>query len=516
MSTSITFATNAAFSVGLSWDRVNSRPADFDLACLAIDSMGLILDACFYNNPAALKGVLQHSGDSLDGAQSGIDESITVNLSGAPPHTYAFVFCIMCQNDGTFAACEAAAIHVIGPDGAPLAPPMMLGQIGKAAVAVVGIVRRTSSGVWGLQQLSQGFPAPARNFMDVYGNILQLVAIDPSMAQELKKQQPVFELSKGDSHPVPVGMSAVMLGLGWDSRCDVDSSCVGLDASGNMAFAVYFGAKNWEGIVTHSGDNTTGEGSGDDEQIRVDLSRMPATVTSIFFTVTVYTAGMDFSDVHGEYCRLVNASDRNGKEIIRFKSLDSGKFNGIVLVALHRRRAFPQQWTFVATSFPAMGRTYRDLVDECQELQKTYYSAAEGPPPRAAPAAAAAPATAALREGSWQVTLVRGISLVAMDIGGTSDPYVIVSNSSGNTVFRSATISSNLNPMWNQSFLWSPNQMGGAINFKVMDKDVTFDDEIGCAAAVLPVTSFSEQTLTLMRSGKSQGSIVIRFEKLVA
>jgi stress response protein SCP2 len=411
-----------------------------------------------------------------------------VTLPAAPPHTYAFVFCVMCQERCDFSACETSQVHLFAA-GQALALPFALGQLGKSTFATIGVARRVGGGggdgPWAFEFLVRGFPA--RNFMDVYADILELVAIDRVMAAELRKQQPVFQLRKGDAMSVPIGLTKVRFGLGWDSRCDVDSSCIGLTADGHHEFSVYFGSRNWEGIVVHSGDNTTGEGSGDDEQITVDLQRMPMRIASLFFTVNVFTSGKDFTDVAGEYCRLVDMERETA--LLRFKSLDSaGANNGVVLVALHRTPELPQQWTFSAVAYPAEGRTCSALVDECQMLQRQ--------PPL-----------------SVRISLRRGENLTAMDWGGTSDPYVIIKRS-GNEVFRTRTVKNSLNPTWDADFTTTLSSNGESFRFKVMDADVTIDDTIGKADLVLRYVDIKDQppkeyALQVLKDGAAQGTLHI-------
>ena len=86
------------------------------------------------------------------------------------------------------------------------------------------------------------------------------VQIDPVMAQELKKLQPIYNLTKGQTTSIPVGIPLCKFGLGWDSRCDLDAGCIGLKGDGSHAFTCYFSNKDpIGGVVTSSGDNTTGK-----------------------------------------------------------------------------------------------------------------------------------------------------------------------------------------------------------------------------------------------------------------
>ena len=66
-----------------------------------------------------------------------------------------------------------------------------------------------------------------------------------------------------------------------------------------------------DGSVVHTGDNRTGDGDGDDEQIVVDLTRVPANVNSLVFTVNSFT-GQNFSQIENATCRIVNAANNQG------------------------------------------------------------------------------------------------------------------------------------------------------------------------------------------------------------
>src|SRR5881409_3997811 len=96
------------------------------------------------------------------------------------------------------------------------------------------------------------------------------------------------------------GLTAVTVGLGWDARTtdgqafDLDASAIVCGADGRVLsdqhFVFFNNLTSPDGSVAHSGDNLTGEGEGDDESIKVDLSRVPADVDKIVFTVSIYDA----------------------------------------------------------------------------------------------------------------------------------------------------------------------------------------------------------------------------------
>src|SRR4051812_12964011 len=107
-------------------------------------------------------------------------------------------------------------------------------------------------------------------------------------------------------------LTKVIMGLGWDAKkkkagflgfgggsqeIDLDASCLLFDESRSLVDAVWFRQlKSRDGSIVHTGDNRTGAGEGDDEQIIVDLSAVPATVKSLVFVVNSFT-GQDFSQI---------------------------------------------------------------------------------------------------------------------------------------------------------------------------------------------------------------------------
>lgn len=144
------------------------------------------------------------------------------------------------------------------------------------------------------------------------------------MAVSLQKGQKV-SLTKGNP-----GLTKVVVGLGWDVNrfdtggdFDLDAAAFLLTDSGRVSSQddfVFFGnLEHSSGSVKHMGDNLTGAGEGDDEQIRIDLSRVPANITKIAFTVTIYEAEQrrqNFGQVNNAFIRIYN--EANGEELLRY------------------------------------------------------------------------------------------------------------------------------------------------------------------------------------------------------
>ncbi|MET3132414.1 tellurium resistance protein TerZ [Oxalobacteraceae bacterium GrIS 1.11] len=168
-------------------------------------------------------------------------------------------------------------------------------------------------------------------------------------------------------------LSKITMGLGWDSvktkgffgfgakteAIDLDASCVLFDETNRASDFVWFRQlKSRDGSIAHTGDNRTGAGDGDDEQINVDLSRVPADVKSLVFTVNSFT-GQNFSQVENAYCRILNAS--NQQEIARFNLSVQGAHTAQIMAKLYRHNG---EWKMHAIGENGSGRTFDDLMPQ--------------------------------------------------------------------------------------------------------------------------------------------------------
>ncbi|MFD0905694.1 TerD family protein [Actinomadura sediminis] len=153
------------------------------------------------------------------------------------------------------------------------------------------------------------------------------------------------------------GLTAVVVGLGWDVRTttgtdfDLDASALLLDAENKVLsdqhFVFFNNLKSPDGSVEHTGDNLTGEGEGDDEQIQVGLSTVPAEVSKIVFPVSIYDADsrqQNFGQVRNAFIRVVNKADNS--EIARYDlSEDASTETAMVFGELYRNG---DEWKFRA------------------------------------------------------------------------------------------------------------------------------------------------------------------------
>ena len=186
------------------------------------------------------------------------------------------------------------------------------------------------------------------------------------MSVSLQKGQKI-SLKKSDGS----GLKKVMVGLGWDEAqqtakglralfaakpqdIDCDASVILCGQDGkllrrpiNQTCVYYNNLRHPSGAVVHQGDNLTGGGEGDDEQIMVDLSLLPADVYKLVFVVNIYDANVrnqHFGMIRNAFIRLVDLSSRN--EICRFNLTDdySGK-TGMVVGEIYKHDG---EWKFNA------------------------------------------------------------------------------------------------------------------------------------------------------------------------
>ena len=159
-----------------------------------------------------------------------------------------------------------------------------------------------------------------------------------------------ISLSKGGnvslSKEAP-GLDEIMVGLGWDVR-STDGADFDLDASAFLLNAVgkvrsdgdfcFYNNKDVGGAVIHQGDNRTGEGEGDDEQIKIVLSKLPADIDKVAITVTIHEGEQrrqSFGQVSNAFIRLVD--EKTGSEIVRYDlSEDASVETAMILGEVYR------------------------------------------------------------------------------------------------------------------------------------------------------------------------------------
>jgi tellurium resistance protein TerD len=138
------------------------------------------------------------------------------------------------------------------------------------------------------------------------------------------------------------GLTAITVGLGWDARV-TDGSAFDLDASvficgedgkvrSDVDFVYYNNKIALGGAVEHLGDNRTGDGAGDDESVKIDLSKFPDEVKKLVFAVTIHEAGargQNFGQVSNAYMRVMN--DAGGAELAKYDLSEDGSVESAMI-----------------------------------------------------------------------------------------------------------------------------------------------------------------------------------------
>lgn len=190
------------------------------------------------------------------------------------------------------------------------------------------------------------------------------------MSVNLQKGQKV-DLTKGNA-----GLKTLVVGLGWDEAprkfslfskhedIDCDASAILLKngkLAGNVDVVYYGNLTHMSGAVRHCGDNLTGAGDGDDEQIIVELSRVPTDYDKIVFVVNIYQAiqrKQQFGMIKNAFIRVVDAD--NGKELCRYNL--SENYDGKTAMVFGEVYRYNGEWKFGAIGEPTSDASINETI----------------------------------------------------------------------------------------------------------------------------------------------------------
>jgi stress response protein SCP2 len=209
------------------------------------------------------------------------------------------VKCIMfvasAYSGGTFKNVETARaeLRVISADGSKrVVCRFALGGRGENTSLIMCCLRRGQQyGTWMATEIN--VPTIGTNWQECK-EVIRLEVdkfVDDFLKGERKlSAEKTFLMKKDDSAFLPDDCQAVLVGLGWECKgsIDLDASIIALDENKKELFIVYFGELRKPG-VEHAGDNTTGDGDGDDEVIRIDLTKLSSHVKELYITVNIYS-----------------------------------------------------------------------------------------------------------------------------------------------------------------------------------------------------------------------------------
>jgi len=352
--------TRSRYGFGVSWElRSASQNVDIDLQCVVVDAQGTIIDCAYYNNLKAVRAIT-HSGDEVAGKPGGIQEMVWVSMQKLPAHVNLLLFVVAAYAGGSLRDVANGKLHIMEERESNKLAVFEMEQ-STASVDVVAVMFRDRS-CWKARIID--VPAQhGQHFMDILPLLSQVIR--DFIPRAPKKQKVAFAMEKGGVLDLPMGLGRITVGLGWDvddGECDLDVSAVLMDAQGRDLEAVFFGRlESEEHGIQHTGDNLTGEGEGDDEQIVVQLDKIGTRVEQVFFVVNIYTQHRTFAQVANPFCRVID--DISGSELCKYKLREAGNEGGLIIAKI-AREAGGSRWGFHALGLPCRGRTYKDSLPQ--------------------------------------------------------------------------------------------------------------------------------------------------------
>jgi len=172
---------------------------------------------------------------------------------------------------------------------------------------------------------------------------------------------------------LPINTRQFTIGLGWDTSkktgsIDLDTSVLVYDEGNNVTDTVFYGhLEAFKGGIRHKGDNRTGEGTGDDEEIMIDLDKIPQSVKSLVVVVNSFS-GVTFDKLKSAYVRL---KDGSGKTLVLSRLSGLSASTGLLFGFLYFVPS-AGQWFFKTVAAPLSGKTAKDSAKDVVPLLQYY------------------------------------------------------------------------------------------------------------------------------------------------
>ena len=349
----------------LSWQPGPSVP-DVDVSALLLTGAERVRgdgDFVYYNQAEHASGSVRHAGKRTD--PQWLADTVSVTLGSVEPVVERIV--VAASAEGVFGQVPGLTLCLYDEAHTELVRFVVEGAGTETSMVLGELYRRGAE--WKFRAVGQGFDNGLAGLATAFG-----IQVDDAPAQPAPAAAPPppvnldkgrVELRKNESVSlVKTGvlpLVRIRMGLGWDPAkagrsIDLDAGVIAF-AGGRVAANVYFSEKMaYNGVIQYGGDNLTGRGEGDDEQIRVALDLLPVEVDALVFTVNSYRAHK-FTEIRRAYCRLLD--DLSGTELVRFDLTESEPSTGVLMAALRRGPA--GVWTMQALGVFHDGKTVRDM-----------------------------------------------------------------------------------------------------------------------------------------------------------
>jgi stress response protein SCP2 len=366
----------ASVRVLLSWE---SRPGtpDVDVLALLLTEAGRVrsdADMVFYNAPRHSSGTVRVTGKQVSGPST--TDTVEVDLAKIEPGVERIVLAGS-ADAGSFGAVAGLVLKVTDSGtGAELAV-FPMSDAGTETAFVFGELYRRAGG-WKFRTVGQGYAAGLAGLATDFGITVDDEPATPAPAApatrsvvnldkgrvSLRKNERVSLVKTGSP-----ALTRVRMGLGWDPAAagksiDLDASVLAFDARHQqVGIAWFMHLIEFGGALAHAGDNQDGEGDGDDEQIVIDLARLPAEVTDLVFTINSFK-GHKFTEIRRAFCRLID--DTGGGELVRFDLSDSEPRTGVIMSVISREPGGSWQMRAVGEFHEA--KTARAMAGPAEQL----------------------------------------------------------------------------------------------------------------------------------------------------
>eukprot|EP00039_Didymoeca_costata_P022283 m.4199 g.4199 ORF g.4199 m.4199 type:complete len:572 (-) comp2920_c0_seq1:85-1800(-) len=449
----------------VTWTNGMMGNVDIDVSALAYDEGGNQKDVCFYKQPAALNGAIVSSGDAAQGQGQQGSEGISIFLERVPPEI-KFIFLVVNARNGVNTLAEAGiGLNLADgsqPNGKHIATaPLNMPTEGVLAAVLIRGPPYMYPPSWQMQ-VTSGFPqahGPGRDFNEAIPLVEEYLrsSVPPQLLNNRPPDNPMerFDLSKGHQYLLDPHVTNIAVGLGWQSKCDLDVHCVVLDSWFQVLDNVARHRLRGTGI-RHSGNDTNGLGRPDvpDETIHVNLPDLNEKAKYVMFMIniaqgeeyktweTVTTPEgkteqrevtkrrprpLSFSEIPG--CFLTIQDTNNGNWLTNPFYLSNDGLVGVTRLMAVLTQYAPGRWTMapLGAASPAdptsSHRFARELLIEHMRPDLT-------------------------RPVTIDFGVICGKDLAAMDRGGTSDPFFSC-KFFDHTTKKTEKIKKTLNPEWN-------------------------------------------------------------------
>eukprot|EP00759_Apiculatamorpha_spiralis_P053021 PhF_6_TR6086/c0_g1_i1/m.8884 len=326
-----------SIAVGLRWEFAGADPIDLDASCVLYNGSGECTEVVFYNNLKNKSGSVEHSGDNRNGEDEGDDdEVVTVHFNQLPSDIQQMIFCVTSPSGVEFTEVSMAACRLVNVHNKRVLDEFGIGVFGRhTATILCTVIRRPAVGFsdeyWELVELN--IPAMGKTFVDLLPVMQDLLT--PEIKAKFKEQAkagghsdanalPKYDMQKGEVVDVPLNLSFLKFGVGWDGENDVDAIMLMLDSDGN--YLDHISPKNGktatlDNAASHSGDKQHGfQSQDDDEAITIDLSKVYSKVSRLFFALALHNGEeASLNTVPQCYARMCHKATPGGfpKEVIR-------------------------------------------------------------------------------------------------------------------------------------------------------------------------------------------------------